>query len=75
MPRIALDLNKEADRQKVKGQWRLGPGLVPGEPNEGLVARILRRDWPSMTIRNRRFVRTFARVFPTVSLLLREQRR
>ena len=42
MPRIALDLNKEADRQKVKGQWRLGPGLVPGEPNEGLVAQILK---------------------------------
>jgi hypothetical protein len=41
MPRIALDLNKEADRQKVKAQWRLGPGLVPGEPNEGLVAQIL----------------------------------
>ena len=41
MPRIALDLNKEADRQKVKGQWRLGSGLVPGEPNEGLVAQIL----------------------------------
>ena len=41
MPRIALDLNKEADRQKVKGQWRLGPGLVPGEPNEVLVAQIL----------------------------------
>ena len=41
MPRIALDLNKETDRQKVKGQWRLGPGLVPGEPNEGLVAQIL----------------------------------
>jgi hypothetical protein len=41
VPRIALDLNKEEDRQKVKGQWRIGPGLVPGEPNEGLVARIL----------------------------------
>jgi hypothetical protein len=41
MPRIALDLNNEADRQKVKGQWRIGPGLVPGEPNEGLVAQIL----------------------------------
>jgi hypothetical protein len=41
MPRIALDLNKDADRQKVKAQWRLGPGLVPGEPNEGLVAQIL----------------------------------
>lgn len=41
MPRVALDLNKESDRRKVKGQWRLGPGLVPGEPNEGLVAQIL----------------------------------
>ena len=41
MPRIVLDLNKDADRQKVKAQWRLGPGLVPGEPNEGLVAQIL----------------------------------
>lgn len=41
MPRIALDLNKESDRQKVKAQWRLAPGLVPGEPNEGLVAQIL----------------------------------
>ena len=41
MPRVALDLNKEADRQKVKGQWRVGPGLVPGQPNEGLVAQML----------------------------------
>jgi len=41
MPRVTLDLNKEADRQKVKGQWRIGPGLVPGEPNEGLVAQIM----------------------------------
>ena len=41
MARIALDLNKEQDRQKVKGQWRLGPGLVPGQPNEGLTAQIL----------------------------------
>jgi hypothetical protein len=41
MPRITLDLNKEADRQKVKGQWRIGPGLVPSEPNEGLVAQLV----------------------------------
>ncbi len=41
MPRVALDLNKETDRQKVKGQWRVGPGLVPGQPNEGLVAQML----------------------------------
>ena len=41
MPRVALDLNKEEDRAKVKGQWRVGPGFVPGEPNEGLTARLL----------------------------------
>src|SRR5437667_4070666 len=40
MPRIALDLNKAEDRQKVKGQWRVAPGLVPGQPNEGLIAQI-----------------------------------
>jgi hypothetical protein len=36
-----LDLNTDADRAKVKGQWRIGPGLVPGEPNEGLTAQLL----------------------------------
>jgi len=41
MPRFALDLNNQDDRRKVKGQWRLGPGLVPGQPNEGLTAQIL----------------------------------
>ena len=41
MPRIALDLNNAEDRQKVKGEWRVGEGLVPGEPNEGLTARLL----------------------------------
>ena len=41
MPRIALDLNTDADRAKVKGQWRIGPGLVPGESNEGLTAQLL----------------------------------
>jgi hypothetical protein len=41
MPRIALDLNNVEDRQKVKGQWRIGPGLVPGQPNEGLAAQLL----------------------------------
>jgi hypothetical protein len=40
MPRIALDLNNAEDRQKVKGQWRVAPGLVPGEPNEGLTAQL-----------------------------------
>jgi hypothetical protein len=41
MPRIALDLNNAEDRRKVKGQWRIGPGLVPGQPNEGLTAQLL----------------------------------
>jgi hypothetical protein len=41
MPRIALDLNKEADRQKLGAQWRVATGLVPGEPNEGLVSQLL----------------------------------
>ena len=41
MPRVALDLNKAEGRQKVKGQWRVGPGLVPEEPNEGLTAQLL----------------------------------
>lgn len=41
MPRVALDLNKEDDRRKVNGVWRRALGLVPGEPNQGLVAELL----------------------------------
>ena len=41
MPRVALDLNKAEDRSKVSGGWRVADGLVPGEPNEGLVSQIL----------------------------------
>lgn len=41
MPRIALDLNNTRDQQQVKSQWRVATGLVPGEPNEGLTARLL----------------------------------
>ena len=41
MPRVALDLNKAEDRDKVKGQWRVASGLVPGEANEGLTAQLL----------------------------------
>ena len=41
MPRIALDLNEAEDRRQIEGEWRVAPGLVPGEANEGLVARIL----------------------------------
>ncbi len=41
MPRFVLDLNQATDQQKVGGQWRVATGLVPGEPNEGLTARLL----------------------------------
>jgi hypothetical protein len=41
MPRLALDLNNADDCRKVKGQWRIGPGLVPGQANEGLKAQLL----------------------------------
>ena len=41
MPRIALDLNTAEDRQKVKAQWKVAQGLVPGEANEGLTAQML----------------------------------
>ncbi len=42
MPRFAVDLNTPEGRHAVGGQpWRVAPGLVPGEPNEGLSARLL----------------------------------
>ncbi len=44
MPRIALDLNKAADRQRVHGEWRSALGLVPGEPNEGLKSQLTGSD-------------------------------
>ena len=40
MPRAALDLNDAGDRALVGAEWRMAPGLVPGEPNEGLTARL-----------------------------------
>ena len=40
MPRTALDLNNAEDLQKVSGVWRRAAGLVPGEPNQGLVAEM-----------------------------------
>jgi hypothetical protein len=40
MQRVTLDLNRAADLRLVRGEWRVGPGLVPGEPNEGLAARL-----------------------------------
>jgi hypothetical protein len=40
MARVALDLNSQAGRSVVKGVWRRALGLVPGEPNQGLVAEV-----------------------------------
>ena len=38
MPRATLDLQNADDLKAVGGEWRYAVGLVPGEPNEGLVA-------------------------------------
>ena len=38
MRRVSLDLHRQSDMQLVKGSWRRALGLVPGEPNQGLVA-------------------------------------
>ncbi len=40
MPRATIDLLDPADLRIVQGQWRFAPGLVPGEPNEGLVSQL-----------------------------------
>ena len=40
MPRAVLDLMDTQHLRQVKGQWRFAPGLVPGEPNEGLMSRL-----------------------------------
>jgi hypothetical protein len=40
MPRGILNLQDPADLAAVRGQWRFAPGLVPGQPNEGLVSQL-----------------------------------
>ena len=41
MPRVSLDLELADDRAVVKSDgWRIAPGLVPGEPNQGLTAEM-----------------------------------
>ena len=40
MKRVALDLGNSEDLQSANAQWKFAPGLVPGEPNEGLTARL-----------------------------------
>jgi hypothetical protein len=40
MPRETLDLQIPDDLKAVGGRWRFAPGLVPGEPNEGLISQM-----------------------------------
>ena len=41
MPRVALDLENTDDLATLGTTgWRVAPGLVPGEPNQGLVAEL-----------------------------------
>src|SRR5687767_15863343 len=41
MPRVEVTLDTAEGRANVKaGKWRRGMGLVPGEPNQGLVAEL-----------------------------------
>ncbi len=40
MPRVELHVQDPNELKLVEGQWRYAIGLVPGEPNEGLVANL-----------------------------------
>lgn len=40
MPRAELDLQNPEVQKLLGGQWRYAIGLVPGEPNEGLVSQL-----------------------------------
>ena len=40
MPREIIRLEQTEGLHSVQGQWRFGAGLVPGEPNEGLVSQL-----------------------------------
>jgi len=38
MKRVSLNLENSEDLESANAQWKFAPGLVPGEPNEGLTA-------------------------------------
>ena len=40
MPRVTLDLQDPETLRVLSAQWRVAPGLVPGQPNEGLVSQL-----------------------------------
>ena len=41
MPRAILNLMDSEHLRQAQSQWRFATGLVPGEPNEGLVAQLV----------------------------------
>ena len=40
MPRAELNVQDSDVLKAVGGQWRYAIGLVPGEPNEGLISQL-----------------------------------
>ena len=40
MPRAVLNLMDPGDLAQAQAEWRYATGLVPGEPNEGLVSQL-----------------------------------
>lgn len=40
MPRAVLNLMDPGDLKQAQAEWRYATGLVPGEPNEGLVSQL-----------------------------------
>lgn len=51
MIRVDLNLEDPQDLSAAKAEWRFAPGLVPGEPNEGLSAHLGRQLGPSGRLR------------------------
>ena len=41
MLRVTLDLERTEDLDLAGAQWKFAQGLVPGEPNEGLIAELV----------------------------------
>ena len=70
MPRITLDLNKEADRQKVKDNGASAPGWCRASPTKGWwrSSWILPRVWPIVTTPGGRFAKTSGRASQKASL-------
>ena len=71
MARVALDLENSEDLAVLGTTgWRIAPGLVPGEPNQGLVAELRGSpgSCPITTILSEIKTRTFRSAVQWVSL-------